>query len=397
MMRLAAPGTPALLGRWLSAAAVSAAALMIGYVAPAFAAALPGTAAAKIGSAANELISQGHAPAVSVAVVQNGQVLFAKAYGLENLETKTAASAASVFRAGSITKEFTAAAVMQLAQAGKLAVDDQVSKYIPELARAGHLTLRMLLNQTSGLHDYTNAPGFDVEALERHTSKQVLDFIAAMKPLTDFKPGTKWAYSNSNYFVLGVIVERVSGLSLGEYLAKYVIAPARLTAAEFDHARDVVPDRASGYVAVKSEKGRYDNAPFISMSNAGGAGQLRATALDLARWQQALFAGRIVSVSSLGAMTTPGRLSDGTITVRRDAPITPGPPNYGFGLELGRVDGAEAIGHGGAVPGFTAYLVTFPKTRLTVAIMTNGQVGPVEPFRATFLEIARAALHGARP
>lgn len=383
--------------RWRSAAAVTAAVLMVCHVASVSAATLTSTAVAKIRSAANQLISQDHAPAVSVAVMQKGQVLFAKAYGLENLETRTVASPASVFRAGSITKEFTAAAIMQLAQAGKLAIDDRVSKYIPQLASAGPLTIRMLLNQTSGLHDYTNAPGFDVEELEQHTPRQMLDFIAAMKPLTDFKPGTAWAYSNTNYFVLGVIVERASGLGLGEYLAKYVIAPARLTATGLDHERDVVPDRASGYMPVKGAKGRYYNAPFVSMDNAGGAGALRATALDLAHWQQALFAGRIVSMSSLAGMTTPGRLSDGTIAVRQDAPVTMGPPKYGFGLELGKLDGVEAIGHAGAVPGFTAYLVTFPKRQMTVAIMTNGQVGPVAPFSETFREIERAALHGVRP
>ncbi|HEV7136908.1 MAG TPA: serine hydrolase domain-containing protein [Steroidobacteraceae bacterium] len=376
---------------------MSAVALMASHFGPASAAALPSTAVAQIGSAANGLISEGHAPAVSVAVMQKGRVAFAEAYGLENLETRTAASTASVFRAGSITKEFTAAAIMQLAQAGKLAIDDQVSKYVPELAGAGPLTIRMLLNQTSGLHDYTNAAGFDVEELEQHTSKQLIDFIAAMKPVNDFKPGTQWAYSNTNYFVLGVIVERASGISVAGYLAKYVIAPAGLTATGFDHVRDVVPGRASGYMSAKEKRGQYYNAPYIAMDNAGGAGQLRATALDLALWQQALFAGRIVSEASVAAMTTPGRLSDGTVAVRQDAPITPGQPNYGFGLELGKFDGVEAIGHGGAVPGFTAYLVTFPKRQLTVAIMTNGQVGPVEPFREAFREIVRAALHGLRP
>lgn len=385
-----------LLSRWRLGALVSSVLLMAVHIAPASAETLTSAAVAKIRSAANQLISQGHAPAVSVAVMRKGQVLFAKAYGLANLETKTAASTGSVFRIGSISKEVTAAAIMQLAQSGKLAIDDQVSKYVPELASAGPLTVRMLLDQTSGLHDYTNALGFAVEELERHTPQQVLDFVAAMKPLTDFRPGTKWAYSNTNYFVLGVIVERVSGLSLGKYLAKYVIAPAGLTSMAFDHARDVVPGRASGYMPVKGEKGHYYNAPFFSLSNAGGAGQLRARALDLARWQQALFAGRIVSASSLAAMTTPGRLSDGTIAVERDSPVTPGPPNYGFGLELGNFDGVEAIGHPGAVPGFTGYLVTFPMRQLTVAILTNGQVEPVEPFRKAFRQIVRAALHGVR-
>jgi CubicO group peptidase (beta-lactamase class C family) len=123
------------------------------------------------------------------------------------------------------------------------------------------------------------------------------------------------------------------------------------------------------------------------MDNAGGAGALRTTAVDLATWQQALFAGHIVEAGSLSAMTSPGRLSSGEIAVRTDAPITLGPPNYGFGLELGALDGEKAIGHGGSVPGFTAYLVTFPKQDMTIAIMTNGAPVNADGIRA----IERAA------
>jgi CubicO group peptidase (beta-lactamase class C family) len=349
-------------------------------------------AIAKIDAAAREFITQGVAPGVSVAVMQSGRVLFAKAYGDANLETDTGASPLSVFRAGSITKEFTAAAVMRLVQDRRLALDDPIAKYVPELSRAGALSVRMLLNQTSGLCDYTEAAGFALEQLERHSPTQVMDFIASMNPLTGFAPGTAWAYSNTNYFVLGVIVERVSGQSLSDYLARYVIAPAGLMATAVDHERDVVPRRATGYVPIKGDKGRYQNAPFFSMDNAGGAGALRTTVLDMARWQQALFASRIVNATSLAAMTTPGKLSDGSVAIRKDAPITLGPPNYGFGLELGSLDGIGAVGHGGAVPGFTAYLVTFPSVGMTVAVMTNGQASLAEPFR----EIERAAIHGTR-
>ena len=372
---------------WIGAAAM-AAVLAITPQAAAAAGNLSPAAIAKIGAAARRFITGGCAPGVSVAVARNGHILFARAYGMENLETGTPATNATVFRIGSITKEFTAAAIMLLAQNGKLSIDDQVSKYVPELASAGPLTLRMLLGQTSGLHDYTDTPASAVTILQRHTTKQMIDFIAAMKPLTNFKPGTKWAYSNTNYFVLGAIVERVSGLSLADFLAKYVIAPAKIKSTEVDHEADVVPDRASGYDPLKQQSGKYRNAPFFSMDNAGGAGALRSNASDLARWQQALFSDRVVDPASLAEMTSPSRLSDGTVAVRRDAPITLGAPHYGFGLELGRLDGWQAIGHGGSVPGFTAYLVTYPKAMITIAILTNGSPGLIAPFR----DIQRAVL-----
>lgn len=357
--------------------------------------ALKAAASAEISHAAAALISDGYAPGVSVAVIKDGHLLFAKAFGLENLETMTPASTATVFRAGSITKMFTAAAVMRLAQNKLLSIDDLISKYIPELAAAKGLTVRMLLDQTSGLHDFTDTPDFGVQMLERHTEKQMIAYIASMKPLLDFAPGSKWAYSNTNYYVLGALVERVSGERLGQYLRTNVIAPAGLKSTAIDDESDVVRNRASGYTPVKGEPQHYRNAQFFSMDTAGGAGALRSTAIDLARWHQALFAGRIVDADSMSTMTTPGRLANGEIAVRKNAPITLGPPNYGFGLELGSLDGEKAIGHGGSVPGFTAYLVTFPKQDMTVAIMTNGAPIPngapiqVQSIRA----IERAALH----
>lgn len=346
--------------------------------------AAPGTAfksPADIDHAATALIASGDAPAVSVAVMKDGHLLFAKAYGMENLETMTPATTQTVFRAGSITKEFVAAAIMQLAQNKSLSIDDPVSKYIPELAAARGLTLRMLLNQTSGLHDYTETPDFGAQMLQRHTQKEMIGYIASMKPLLDFAPGTKWAYSNSNYFVLGAVVQRVSGKSLGQYLETNIIAPAGLKSTAVDDESDVVRHRASGYTRIKGEPGHYRNAQFVSMDNAGGAGALRTTAIDLATWHQALFAGRIVNADSLSAMTSPGRLSNGEIAVRPDAPITLGRPNYGFGLELGTLDGQKVIGHGGSVPGFTAYLVTFPGQNMSMAIMTNGAPVNADDFR----------------
>jgi CubicO group peptidase (beta-lactamase class C family) len=349
-------------------------------------------AVAQIDSAAARYILAGSAPGVSVAVMRKARLVFKKGYGYENLETMTPVTAETVFRVGSITKMFTAAAVLRLTEEGRLSVDDPVSKYISELAAAGPLTLRMLLTQTSGLHDYTHTPAFGEEQRNSHTTKQMIDYIASMKPLTDFAAGSKWAYSNSNYYVLGAIVEKVSGASLGQYLETNIIAPAGITTTVADREDDVVLHRASGYVPVEGKSGHFRNAPFFSMDNAGGAGALRSTAVDLARWQQALFAGRIITLRSVAAMTTPGRLNDGAIAIRPDAPISLGPPSYGFGLELGTVDGEQAIGHGGSVPGFTSYLVTFPKLQMTVAIMTNGAPNGADVFH----DIERAVLHAGR-
>ena len=225
-------------------------------------------------------------PGPSVAVVRDGQLIFAKGYGLENIETDSSATVDTVFRAGSISKMFTAAAIMRLVEDGKVSLEDRIAKYIPELASAPAMTIRMLLWQTSGLHDYDETL---VNRCEAHTTKHVLDFIADQKPLMDFTPGSRWAYSNSNYFVLGAIVERVSATPLEAYLAANVIGPAGVATTAFDHEAPIVPHRASGYSPVKGQSGQFSNAECLRLDNAGGAGALHSTAADLARWQQAFF------------------------------------------------------------------------------------------------------------
>lgn len=381
--------------RWLDfkrMAAISMASLLVCQGGLAEAETLAPAAAAKIDAAAERFISEGSAPGVSVAVVRRGRLVYAKGYGLENIETNSPATAATVFRIGSISKMFTAAAIMHLTRDGRISLDDPVGKYIPELTTAPSLTVRMLLVQTSGLHDYGDT--FE-DICQPHETREIIDYIVSQTPLFDFKPGSKWEYSNTNYFVLGAIVERVSGRSLGDYLQANVIAPADVATTAYDRAADIVPNRASGYSPVKDQKGHFVNAMCLSSANAGGAGALRSTAGDLAHWQQALFAGKVVDRQSLAAMTTPGKLSDGETAVRSDPPISVGQPGYGFALEVGALDGQPAIGHGGSVPGFTGYLVTFPKLQLTVAIMTNGM--PRAPQEVdNFHAIERAALQDSQ-
>ncbi|MEO8779856.1 MAG: serine hydrolase domain-containing protein [Rhodanobacter sp.] len=349
-----------------------------------------GTAAARsIESSAQTFIKKGYGPGMSVAAVRAGSLIYAQGFGLANLEANAPVTPATVFRAGSITKQFVAAAIMRLVEDGKLDLDAPAAKYIPALKPAGPITVRRLLSQTSGLHDYTESRDFSQHERLNFTSQQMLDYILSQPKLNDFRPGDRFEYSNSNYFVLGVIVERVSGRPLRDALGDLFHA-AGLRETAVDRDNDVVPHRASGYALADNHPGEYQRAAFFSMDAAGGAGAIRSTPSDLAKWQQALFAGKIVSPASLTQMLTPGVLNDGREIVRDSAPIALGKPGYGFGLEIGTFEGLRAIGHGGAVNGFTAYVVTYPKLALSMSIMVN--ISPNKYVPLPFQEIQRAMI-----
>lgn len=346
-------------------------------------------AARSIESAAQAFITNGYGPGLSVAAMRSGKLIYARGFGLANLETSTPVTPASVFLAGSITKQFVAAAIMRLVEAKRVDLDAPAARYLPELKQAGPITVRRLLNQTSGLHDYTTRPDFVKHMGLNYSSKQMLDYILSQPKLNDFAPGARFEYSNSNYFVLGVMLERVEDRSLPAILGDLFQA-ADLQQTAVDRNGDIVPHRASGYAMVNGQPGHYREAAYFSRDVAGGAGAMRSTPHDLAKWHQALFAGKIVNQASLTQMLTPGVLNDGRKIVRDDAPITPGTPGYGFGLEIGTFDGLRAIGHGGAVNGFTAYVVTFPELDVSMAIMININPNKHQPFH----DIERAVIAG---
>lgn len=328
-----------------------------------------GTAPTGVGTAVRAFLASGNGVGVSVAAMKDGKLLFAKGYGTANLDDGIAVTAASVFRAGSITKQFTAAAIMRLVAAGRLDLDARADKYVSEMASAGPITVRMMLNQISGLHNYSGRDFAQQQKVDR-TPKELLDYILAQPKRMDFTPGERFEYSNSNYFVLGVIAERVSGRPLPDLLGDLIEA-AGLSQTVADRSTDIVPHRAEGYSLIGGKARQFRRADYLSMDNAGGAGVLRSTPSDLAKWHQALFAGRIVPESSLQQMLAAGKLNNGQPVLRDDAPIAQGEPLYGFGLEVGLFDGQKAIGHGGSVPGYTSYVVTFPEKRLSMAIMMN--------------------------
>lgn len=325
------------------------------------------------------------APGFAVAIARGGTIVFAKGYGTANLEDGAPVTAQTVFRIGSITKQFTAACILLLAEDGKLAIDDPLAKYLPDFPGADRITLRQMLTHTSGLHNYTTAPDFRTFTQNDRTTAEMVAYIAAQKPEFDFTPGTAYSYSNSGYYLLGAVIEKVSGQSYAAFLKQRVLDPLGLKDTAFDQNADVVPGRAAGYTAKPGTPSGFVNAYYASQSVAGAAGALRSTLADLVRWHNALLGGKLLNPASLAAMTTPGRLSNGrpiSANVVAIPGVPPGPPfEYGFGLRLATELGHAAIGHGGAISGYNALVMSYPDSATTIVLLSNadGAAAKLEP------------------
>jgi len=311
---------------------------------------------------------------ISVAVARDGQVVLARGYGMANLEHSIAATPETVFHIASISKNVLAAVVLQLVDEGKLQLDDDVTKYVPEAPTLGHhVTVRQLLNHTSGIYSFTSLP--DAADNERRdlSHDQVLGLIKD-KPF-DFQPGTRWRYDNSGFYLAGMLVERVAKQDYGAYVREHVFKPLGMNAASLCDARMVVPHLASGY---EVDGGALVNAAFLSWKLPFAAGAVCATANDLLKWQAALDTGRVLTQSSLALMRTPTTLADGTKI------------DYGLGTRLGSLDGHRVLGHTGSGGGFSSVLESFPDDHLTIVILMNTEDGSPPPV-AIAAEIARAA------
>jgi CubicO group peptidase (beta-lactamase class C family) len=312
--------------------------------------------------------------------VQHGKLVFAKGYGRSNLELASSVSARTVFRIGSLTKQFTAAAVLRLAERGELKIDDKLSRYLPDFPRSNEVTLRDLLNHTSGIHNFTEGPVIDRISASGATVGQLVADIARQSPLYDFEPGQGWWYSNSNYALLGAVIEKVSGKSWGAFMKSELFDRLDMVDTAADDARDVVSERASGYSLGGGIPGKFRNARFTDMSVPYAAGALRSTALDMARWNEALFGGKVLNAASLREMLAPGRLRNGAENQTAiawpggksfppPAGYIPGP--YAFGLSHYSQDGRRIIGHEGSIAGFDAAMKTYVDDGLTIIVLTN--------------------------
>lgn len=320
-----------------------------------------------------------------VGISDHGRPLVIKGYGSANLETMTPVSADTVFRIGSVTKQFTAAAILLLAERGRLSIDDPLSRFFPGFPRGREVTVRNLLNHTSGIHNYTAQKDFLTLTSRRELmTVQYVDLIAHLETVYDFVPGTSFSYSNSGYMLLGAIVEQVSGQPYANFLQSNVLVPAGLADTKVDDLAEIVPNRASGYEKAPAAPAGFVNAEYISMSAAGAAGAVRSTAADLLRWHAALLGGKLLKPASLALMLAPGRLKNGSLA-SGSAATAPGATeprsDYGFGLFTGRTKGHRSIGHGGAINGFSAVVTTFPDEAMTVVLLadTGGAVSSLAP------------------
>ena len=335
--------------------------------------------AASIDRAAAAAVAAGESPGLEVAVIKDGKPLLVKGYGSANLEQHVPVSNNSVFRVGSVTKQFTAAALLLLAEEGKLSLQDKLSKYYPNFPRAADITLDEMLHHTSGIYNYTAAPSFAVDGMVHRSTDEMVEYIGKLHKTQDFEPGTDWSYSNSAYFILGGVVEKASGETLAKVLQTRLFTPLGMTHSALDDETEIVAERATGYSG--SAPGKFTNAPFISMSIPGGAGSIRSTAGDLAKWNAALYGGKILKPASLAAMLTPGKLSNGenTGTAMAKKMAAAGAPaatqsakhEYGYALFLSEVEGHRKIDHGGGIYGFSAALAEFPDDKTTVVVLSN--------------------------
>jgi CubicO group peptidase (beta-lactamase class C family) len=313
----------------------------------------------------------------AVGVSVNGRVALIRGYGLADLEQRVPVTEQTVFRIGSVTKQFTAAAILRLVDQGKLSLDDPLAKFRPDFPRAAEVTIRQLLSHTSGISSYTNpklVSGDPREGARREwTTDAMIAHIASLKPPFEFDPGTGWSYSNSGYVLLGAIIEQVSGKSYRDFLKSELLDPLELFDTSVDDLAQIVPNRARGYDPSKDAAVGFANADFISMSAAYSAGAIRSTVADLLKWHLALFGGRVLKPATLALMTAPAHLKDGRLSsLGRLPPFwVPATTEYGFGLFLDQIDGHPAIGHGGAINGFNTWMETFPDQHLTIVLVAN--------------------------
>jgi CubicO group peptidase (beta-lactamase class C family) len=328
---------------------------------------------------AAEVLRDKSTAGLAVGIAEKGQIRLAAGYGVADLESGTPVTERTVFRIGSVTKEFTAAAVLLLAERGKLSIDDPIQKYFPGFPRGGEVTIRHLLTHTSGIHNYTAIADFmPVASRQDRSTAEMVSYIAAAKPLYDFEPGTGWNYSNSGYLMLGAIIEKVSGLRFDEFLQANILDPLGLKDTKVDDLAQVVPDRAEGYEKSKDAPSGFANAGFISMSAAAAAGAMRSTVSDLLKWHEALLGGKLLKPQSVAMMTAPGRLKDGRVSsLGRSAarPEQAPPSEYGFGISTSQRSGRRSVGHGGAIHGFNAWLNSFPDDGVTIVLLTNTSGG----------------------
>ena len=302
-------------------------------------------------------------PGATVIVVKDGQTLLRKAYGLANVANKESLQAEHVMRFGSITKQFTAVAILQLVEEHKIALNDTLSKFFPDYPEMGKsVTVEHLLTHSSGIPSYTEKPGFEAKMLADISVSDMLDSIKN-DPL-EFEPGTNFKYNNSGYFILGAIIEKVSHENYANYMARHIFTPLGLNNTAYEGHERSMQVRAQGY---SQPEGGFVPSVKISMTQPYAAGSITSTVDDMAKWDAAITAGKLLKENSWKRAFTSYKLKNGQDT------------NYGYGWAIGQFEGKTLISHGGGIPGFSTFALRLPQDKVYVAVLNNADSGLPQP------------------
>lgn len=303
---------------------------------------------------------QAEDPGVVVAIVKDREVYYQKAYGMANMEWGIKNTPETTFRIASLSKQFTASAILLLEQAGKLSVTDDFTRYVPDYPTYGHtITIEHLLTHTSGLKSFTNLDNYPQFSVQDLTHEELLAIVKD-HPM-DFEPGAQYAYNNTGYYLLGMIIEVVSGMSYADFMRTQIFEPLDMKSAYYLYDEPIIKQRASGYQ--KNAAGNYENASYVCMKIPFSAGALGAKVEDLVKWDLALRGEVLLDKEMQQRMYTPVKLKDGK------------QENYGYGWGLGEHHGQGVINHSGGINGFASFIARFLEKELSVIILANNSGG----------------------
>jgi D-alanyl-D-alanine carboxypeptidase len=325
-------------------------------------------------------LAESRAPSASFAVIRGSDTLAYGAHGLANVDAWRAPSATTIYEIGSITKQFTSAAVMKLVDQGRVALDDDLSKYVPQFPLQGKkVSIRQLLNHTSGIRSYTSSPGWQKTWNDELSPDAIVKFVAA--DTFDFAPGTRYRYNNTGYVLLGMVIEKASGQTYAKFLDTQFFKPLGLRQTSYCPSKTSDPAFALGYS--KGPNGTV-RAQFLHLSHPFSAGALCSTVGDLVKWQRLLDGGKVVSPASYALMST----ADSLIGGRKI--------NYGFGLVPGEFNGHKTISHTGGIPGFATAATYVPDDSLSIVVYTNYDGESPQTLVANLLRVAYGVAPVAR-